>query len=94
MKGLVNGMKKYLCILLAFALVLTLAACGGDPSSDLPDPDVEDTGEVSDGATPTDLDAPTAEPTPTPCRRTSPRSRSAASPSSRTASSRTLHTRA
>lgn len=66
MKGLVNGMKKYLCILLAFALVLTLAACGGDPSSDLPDPDVEDTGEVSDGATPTDLDAPTAEPTPTP----------------------------
>ena len=59
-------MKKYLCILLAFALVLTLAACGGDPSSDLPDPDVEDTGEVSDGATPTDLDAPTAEPTPTP----------------------------
>ena len=58
-------MKKYLCILLAFALVLTLAACGGDPSSDLPDPDVEDTGEVSDGATPTDLDAPTAEPTPT-----------------------------
>ena len=59
-------MKKYLCILLAFALVLTLAACGGDPGSDLPDPDVEDTGEVSDGATPTDLDAPTAEPTPTP----------------------------
>ena len=59
-------MKKYLCILLAFVLVLTLAACGGDPGSDLPDPDVEDTGEVSDGATPTDLDAPTAEQPPTP----------------------------
>ena len=66
MKGLVNGMKKYLCILLAIVLVLTLAACGGDPGSDLHDPDVEDTGEVSDGATPTDLDAPTAELTPTP----------------------------
>ena len=40
MKGLVNGMKKYLCILLAFVLVLTLAACGGDPGSDLPDPEM------------------------------------------------------
>lgn len=66
MKGLVNGMKKYLCILLAFALVLTLAACGEDPSGDNTDPDVETSGDVSDGATPTDLDAPTAEPTPTP----------------------------
>lgn len=59
-------MKKYLCILLAFALVLTLAACGEDPSGDNTDPDVETSGDVSDGATPTDLDAPTAEPTPTP----------------------------
>lgn len=59
-------MKKYLCILLAFALVLTLAACGEDPSGDNTDPDVETGGDVSDGATPTDLDAPTAEPTPTP----------------------------
>ncbi len=59
-------MKKYLCILLAFALVLTLAACGEDPSGDNSDPDVETSGDVSDGATPTDLDAPTAEPTPTP----------------------------
>lgn len=59
-------MKKYLCILLAFALVLTLAACGEDPSGDNTDPDVETSGDVSDGATPTDLDAPSAEPTPTP----------------------------
>lgn len=59
-------MKKYLCILLAFALVLTLAACGEDPSGDNTDPDAETSGDVSDGATPTDLDAPTAEPTPTP----------------------------
>ena len=59
-------MKKYLCILLAFALVLTLAACGEDPSGDNTDSDVETSGDVSDGATPTDLDAPTAEPTPTP----------------------------
>ena len=59
-------MKKYLCILLAFALVLTLVACGGDPSGDNTDPDAETSGDVSDGATPTDLDAPTAEPTPTP----------------------------
>lgn len=59
-------MKKYLCILLAFALVLTLAACGEDPSGDNTDPDVETSGDVSDGATPTDLDTPTAEPTPTP----------------------------
>ncbi len=63
-------MKKYLGIVLALMLVLGLAGCSnGDPSaSDLPDPDVENTGGTAyeDGATPSDLLPATPEPTPTP----------------------------
>lgn len=63
-------MKKYLCMLLAFALVLGLAGCGnGDPeTSELPDASVEnsDGPAYEDGATPSDLLPATPEPTPTP----------------------------
>lgn len=59
-------MKKYLCILLAFVMVLALAACGNGSNEENTDPDVENTDAVSDGSTPTDLNAPTAEPTQTP----------------------------
>ena len=63
-------MKKYLCMLLAFALVLGLAGCGnGDPeTSGLPDASVEnsDGPAYEDGATPSDLLPATPEPTPTP----------------------------
>lgn len=57
-------MKKTLCILLALALVLGLAACGGgEPSaSELPDPEFS---LPPEDATPSDL-TPEASPTPTP----------------------------
>ena len=57
-------MKKTLCILLALALVLGLAACGGgEPSaSELPDPEFS---LPPEHATPSDL-TPEASPTPTP----------------------------
>ena len=57
-------MKKTLCILLALALVLGLAACGGgEPAaSELPDPEFS---LPPEDATPSDL-TPEASPTPTP----------------------------
>ena len=57
-------MKKTLCILLALALVLGLAACGGgEPAaSELPDPELS---LPPEDATPSDL-TPEASPTPTP----------------------------